>query len=75
METIVCKNCSRKISLNKYTENLNICPECGAYGPVSAKDRIEMTVDQGSFNELADSIRSEDFLKFVDLKAYSGRLR
>lgn len=33
-----------------------------------------MTVDKDSFNELADRIRSEDFLKFVDLKAYSERL-
>jgi acetyl-CoA carboxylase carboxyl transferase subunit beta len=75
MNEIKCKNCKKKIDEEKFIFNLWVCPFCNYHSYVSARDRVQITVDDGSFTELGSSISSEDFLNFYDSKSYSTRLK
>ena len=75
MVEIKCKNCKKKIDEERFILNLWICPFCNYHSYVSARDRIQITIDEGSFIELGGDISSEDFLNFYDTKSYSVRLK
>lgn len=61
---VVCPSCKKEIPGKDIKEAYYICPECGKYLRVAARDRIEMTVDKGSFKELFNELSSRDFLNF-----------
>lgn len=44
--------------------DLFICPSCGKYLRIGARDRINMLCDRGSFTELFAEYKSRDFLSF-----------
>ncbi len=75
MEKIKCKKCSKDIENDVFIMNLQVCPFCNHHAYIGARDRIQFTVDENSFKEIDQDIRSIDFLKFFDLKSYSGRLK
>ncbi|MBE3084914.1 MAG: acetyl-CoA carboxylase carboxyl transferase subunit beta, partial [Bacteroidetes bacterium] len=49
-EKIKCKNCNKEINPDEFLINLNVCPNCGYHGYVGARERIQITSDEGSFN-------------------------
>lgn len=59
-----CKKCDQILLQKDFEENLMICPKCGYYARLSARKRIELTVDKGSFKEMDASIKPVDFLDF-----------
>lgn len=63
-----CKSCDEIIFNKKLRENLMVCPKCGYHFRISAKDRIIITVDEGSFVEFAGNIYSQDPLEFPNYK-------
>lgn len=69
--TITCPKCNSEKILKDVEKNLMVCPECNHHYRVSARERIEMIADKGSFNELFSNITSEDFLHFPK---YSDKL-
>jgi acetyl-CoA carboxylase carboxyl transferase subunit beta len=74
MENIACKKCKKEIEPEEYLRNLKVCPYCNYHGYMSARERLQITVDEGSFKEFAGEINSVDVLNFYDLKAYGDRL-
>ncbi len=46
-----CPKCKNAINMNQAVQNLFVCPNCGEHLRVRAIDRINMTVDPGSFIE------------------------
>jgi acetyl-CoA carboxylase carboxyl transferase subunit beta len=70
-----CKECGAMLFRKVVEEALHVCPECQYHFRVSARDRIKMLVDPGSFEEMFDDIEPADPLKFVDKKAYKDRLK
>ena len=74
MDKITCKNCKKETSQKRYKEDLFVCHHCGIHDYISAQQRLEATVDRGSFKEIATDLRSQDFLNFHDIKSYSERL-
>jgi acetyl-CoA carboxylase carboxyl transferase subunit beta len=73
-EKIKCKSCNKEIDPDEFLINLNVCPNCGYHDYVCARERIQITSDEGSFNEMAQDLNSADFLNFYDLKSYGIRL-
>ncbi len=59
-----CQKCNEFIYKRDFEENLWVCPRCGYHTRLPAKQRIELTVDPDSFEELFSDIRSLDFLGF-----------
>ena len=71
LEKIKCKNCNKEIDPDEFLINLNVCSNCNYHDYVGAVERIKITIDEGSFNEIAQDLNSIDFLNFYDLKSYS----
>jgi len=74
LEKNKCKNCNKEIDPDEFLINLNVCPKCGYHDYIGARERIQITSDEGSFSEMAQDLNSVDFLNFYDLKSYSSRL-
>jgi len=69
-----CPGCAQLIYRRQMEANLHLCPECGHHFRLSAAQRVEQLVDQGSFVEKFGGLKSEDPLGFRDLKGYNDRL-
>jgi len=70
-----CKNCEEIIYTKEIERNLNVCPKCNYHFRISARERIELVLDAGSFAETDPHMTSVDFLKFKDSKKYSDRIK
>ncbi len=70
-----CKNCQEIIYAKEIARNFNVCPKCDYHFRISARERIELILDEGSFVETDAKIRSVDFLEFKDSKKYKDRIR
>lgn len=69
-----CEGCGEILYREKLAQNLNVCPHCGSHFRITADQYLDLLVDEGSFEELDDHLRSGDPLGFVDLKAYPDRI-
>lgn len=70
-----CDQCGEVIYNKEWAENLKVCPKCGFHQRLTARERIELLVDEGTLKEEDISLRSVDPLKFVDSKgAYNNKL-
>ena len=47
---------------------LNVCPNCGDHRRISAQEYIDLLVDEGSWHELDQGLRSADPLKFENYR-------
>lgn len=61
---VACKKCGTETSRTKLSENLMICPECGAYMRMGAYERIGMIADDESFAELDKELKGADPINF-----------
>ncbi len=69
-----CKACKELVFKKRVQEKHNICPNCGEYFFLTAKERIALLVDEGSFEDISRPIAAGDPLGFVDDKPYPQRL-
>ncbi|MCZ2827241.1 acetyl-CoA carboxylase carboxyl transferase subunit alpha [Modestobacter sp. VKM Ac-2986] len=70
-----CPSCGWLLYNKRLERNLYVCPECDHHLRLSARARIDMLVDAGSFTE-TDAVRGDsDPLCFTDLRPYADRLR
>ncbi len=69
-----CKACGELVFKRRVRENNNICPHCGEYFFLTAKERIESLIDEGSFEDISQPIMAEDPLSFEDSKPYIQRI-
>ena len=51
-----------------------MCPHCGHHFRMTARQRIELLADSGSWSEIAGNLRSADPLEFFDLRPYPDRI-
>lgn len=72
---LTCHKCKKELDPEKYTADLKICPHCGAGARLTAHERIAMTVDEGSFEELFSGITSANPLDFEGYTEKVERLR
>jgi acetyl-CoA carboxylase carboxyl transferase subunit beta len=69
-----CVGCSETIYTKDIENNLNVCPKCNHHYRVSARKRLELLLDEGSFAEFDAGMVSVDSLKFKDTKSYQERI-
>lgn len=69
---IKCPECRRVIDEARLHDNLEVCPRCGKHFRVSGRDRMRMTIDEGTFEEWDASLAPEDFLSFP---GYADKLK
>lgn len=61
-----CSGCKKILFSSEFEQQLFVCPHCGHHHRLSADKRIEITFDEGSFNELDQDLRSSNPLQFPD---------
>jgi acetyl-CoA carboxylase carboxyl transferase subunit beta len=72
---VKCENCRQIIWKKDLEENLNVCPKCEKHFRIDARKRLALLLDENQYETFDGNLSSTDPLKFVDLKAYSTRLR
>ncbi len=61
---VTCSHCKKAFLRSVLLDSQFICPECGAYIRIPARDRIRLIADKDSFTEFDAGITSVDFLGF-----------
>ena len=67
-----CPGCHRALNVADLDANQRVCPYCGHHFPLTARDRIEQTLDRGTMRELDANLVSRDPLEFPN---YPDKLR
>ena len=70
-----CSDCKNNIYVADLEKNLRVCPQCNYHFRISAKQRINQLMDEGTFIEHDHNLIATDPLKFKDSKKYKDRLR
>ena len=66
---------ARRLFRKEAEKRLGTCPECDYHFYVSATQRIQQVLDEGTFEEWDGHLRSKDPLQFRDKKTYPERLQ
>jgi acetyl-CoA carboxylase carboxyl transferase subunit beta len=72
---VKCDGCKEIIYKKEIEKNLKICPKCNYHFRISARERIKLLVDEGSFVEMDGNLASVDPLHFKDSISYKERLK
>ena len=70
-----CPSCGEIIHNLEIERNARICPKCEHHFSLTALDRIELLLDDGSFEEHDAKLASVDTLKFTGQASYTDRLK
>ncbi|KAA0894013.1 acetyl-CoA carboxylase, carboxyltransferase subunit beta [Oryzomonas rubra] len=71
---VKCQGCSETILGKEIEANLNVCPKCGHHYRIPARKRLEILLDNGTWQEYDADMKSVDFLDFKDAKSYQERI-
>ena len=65
-EKRTCKKCGKSTRYNELMANSMICPTCGEYMRMGAMERLEVTLDKGTFKEIDKSLKTKNPIDFPD---------
>ena len=63
-----CEECGHIDIKERFVRALNVCPNCGAHRRISAQEYIDLLIDEGSWHELDEKLRSADPLQFENYR-------
>jgi acetyl-CoA carboxylase carboxyl transferase subunit beta len=69
-----CPKCSAVLYKPELEKNLEVCMKCDHHMRVSARERLNIFLDEQGRTEVAAEVEPVDRLKFKDLKKYKDRL-
>jgi acetyl-CoA carboxylase carboxyl transferase subunit beta len=69
-----CPTCKATVFRKDVESRQFVCPQCDHHFYISAYDRIQHLLDEGSFEEWVTELRPTDPLGFVDRRPYQERL-
>jgi acetyl-CoA carboxylase carboxyl transferase subunit beta len=69
-----CPSCGEALITKDLENNLNVCPKCAHHFRISAHQRLNLLLDDGTFREFDAGMVSIDFLDFKDSKSYKARI-
>src|SRR3990167_2478851 len=70
-----CEECSNPIFNKTLEENSSVCPKCGYHFRLSARERISLLIDEGTFQESDANLTSADPLNFKGPKTYLEKIK
>ena len=70
-----CSDCKSNIFIADLEKNLRVCPQCDYHFRLSAKQRINQLLEEGTFIEHDANLIATDPIKFKDSIKYKERLR
>jgi len=72
---IKCESCGGMLFRKEFETRHRVCGSCGYHFTLPGRDRIQLTADEGTFQELYTDLRAEDRLGFVDRMPYADKLK
>jgi len=69
-----CQECEAVLYQPETLKHGKVCPKCGHHESLSGRERIEYFLDDAPMEEIGQSVKPEDPLKFRDSKKYKDRL-
>ncbi|MCA9124107.1 MAG: acetyl-CoA carboxylase carboxyltransferase subunit beta [Planctomycetaceae bacterium] len=69
-----CPGCHATVFRKTAEDRQNVCPECDHHFYVSAKERIDQVLDEGTFEEWDAQLQPSDPLEFFDKRPYAEKL-
>ncbi|AOZ49301.1 acetyl-CoA carboxylase, carboxyltransferase subunit beta [Chromobacterium vaccinii] len=69
-----CPECEAVLYYTDLENNLQVCPKCSHHHPLSARQRLNLLLDEEGRREIGEEVRPVDILKFKDSKKYPDRL-
>ncbi len=72
---VKCPKCGRILYNKDLKENLKVCGNCNAHIRLTARERIEITIDKGTFVEFDADIKSANPLEFPEYDAKTEKMR
>ncbi|HLF17965.1 MAG TPA: acetyl-CoA carboxylase, carboxyltransferase subunit beta [Candidatus Omnitrophota bacterium] len=70
-----CPDCGSVTYTKELQNNSNVCPKCDYHFSLSAQERINLLIDQNTFNEFDTQLVSVDPLQFKGPKTYKEKLK
>ena len=70
-----CPGCQQTIFRKEAEKRQGVCPECDYHWYVSARERIDQVLDEGTFEEWDADLEPTDPLGFVDKAPYPEKLQ
>jgi acetyl-CoA carboxylase carboxyl transferase subunit beta len=71
-----CEACAATLYERELVESYQVCPQCGHHRRLSTDARMQLILDEGSFQLADDGLESADPLEFrVDSNRYRDRLK
>ena len=67
-QLIACPRCAQEHPRDEAQANRFVCPTCGHHWPLSAVQRLKMTMDKGKWREINASLSAADPLEFPGYK-------
>ena len=71
---IKCENCGTMLFRKEFEARHRVCGSCGYHFTLPGRERVRLTADEGSFEELFTDLVAEDRLEFVDRVPYGEKL-
>ncbi|KKY02717.1 MULTISPECIES: acetyl-CoA carboxylase, carboxyltransferase subunit beta [Paraclostridium] len=66
---IYCETCKSQVFRKDIEENFNICPKCNKHYDFSARKRIQLLLDENSFEEFDYDLEFKNILNFPDYES------
>ena len=71
---VKCENCGAMLFRKEFEQRHRTCGSCGYHFTLPGRERVRLTADEGSFEELFADLAAEDRLGFVDRQPYAEKL-
>ena len=71
---IKCESCGTMLFRKEFEAKHRVCTSCGYHFTLPGRERVMLTADEGSFEELFVDLAAEDRLGFVDRVPYGQKL-
>lgn len=69
-----CNACNAVLYRAELERNLEVCPKCNHHMRIGARERLNAFLDDDTAEEIAETLKPVDILKFRDSKRYKDRL-
>lgn len=69
-----CPACGEVLYATDLQQNHQVCPKCSHHTPLSARERLNLLLDEHGREEIGAGVKPSDILKFKDSKKYPDRL-
>ncbi len=70
-----CEACGQIVFRKEVESRMRVCPNCNFHFTIGSKERLEITLDPGSYQEIAPDLETRDPLGFTDKIPYLEKIR